>query len=80
MARIVEGDGHDGVAAGILGKALSAAPDSLDVRLALASVRLKMDSPQSAMLVLDPVRESPEPRVKNLIAQTRARIAKDRAF
>ena len=80
MARIVEDDGHDGVAAGILGKALSAAPDSLDVRLALASLRLKLDSPQSAMLVLDPVRESPEPRVQSLVSQARARIAKDRAF
>jgi tetratricopeptide (TPR) repeat protein len=80
MARIVEDDGHDGVAAGILGKALSAAPDSLDVRLALAGVRLRQDSPQSAMLVLTPVQESGDPRVQKLIAQARAHIAKDRSF
>ncbi len=80
MARIVEGDGHDGVAAGILGKALSAAPDSLEVRLALAALRLKQDSPQSAMLVLTPVQESQDPQVQGLIAKAHAAIAKDRSF
>lgn len=80
MARIVQDDGHDEVASVILGKAMATAPDMLDVRLQLAALRLQQDSPQSAMLLLTPVQESPEPRVKNLIAQTRARIAKDRAF
>jgi len=80
MARIVEDDGHDGVAAAILGKALSAAPDSREVRLALASLRLKMDSPQSALLVLSPVQESQDPQVQDLIAKARANIAKDRSF
>jgi Tfp pilus assembly protein PilF len=80
MARIVEDDGHDGVAAEILGKALSAVPDSLEVRLALAGLRLKQDSPQSAMLVLSPVQESQNPQVRDLIAKARANIAKDRSF
>ena len=80
MARIVEDDGHDGVAAAILGKALSAAPDSLDVRLALAAVRLRMDSPQAALLVLSPVQESQDPQVQGLMAKARASIAKGRSF
>lgn len=80
MARIVEDDGHDGVAAEILGKALSAAPDSLDVRMALAGVRLRQDSPQSALLVLSPVQESQDPQVQGLMAKARANIAKGRAF
>ena len=80
MARIVEDDGHDEVASVILGKAMASAPDLLDVRLQLAALRLQQDSPQSAMLLLTPVQESTDPRVQNLISQTRARIAKNRAF
>ena len=80
MARIAEDDGHDGVAAAILGKGLSAAPDQLDVRLALAALRLKLDSPQSAMLVLTPVQESQDPKIQDLISKARASIAKGRAF
>jgi predicted Zn-dependent protease len=80
MARIVEDDGHDEVASVILGKAMASAPDLLDVRLQLAALRLQLDSPQSAMLLLTPVQESTDPRVQNLLSQTRARIAKNRAF
>ena len=80
MARIVQDDGHDEVASSILGKAMAAAPDLLDVRLQLAALRLQQNSPQSAMLLLTPVQESQDPRVQTLISQTRARIAKDRAF
>ena len=80
MARIVQDDGHDEVASVILGKAMAAAPDLLDVRLQLAALRLRTDSPQSAMLVLTPVQELHDPRVQDLISQARARIAKDRAF
>jgi len=80
MARIVQDDGHDEVAASILGKAMAASPDLLDVRLQLAALRLQTDSPQSAMLVLTPVQESRDPRVQSLMSQARARIAKDRAF
>jgi len=80
MARIVQDDGHDEVASSILGKAMAAAPDLLEVRLLLAALRLQQDSPQSAMLGLTPVQESRDPRVQSLISQARARIAKDRAF
>jgi predicted Zn-dependent protease len=80
MARIVEQDGHAEVALLMLGKALSVAPDMLDVRLQLAALRLQQDSPQSAMTLLTPVQEQHDPRIQNLIAQIHARIAKDRAF
>ena len=80
MARIVQDDGHDEVASVILGKAMAAAPNLLDVRLALAALRLQQSSPQSAMLVLTPVQESHDPRVQDMISKARAGIAKDRAF
>jgi Tfp pilus assembly protein PilF len=80
MARIVQDDGHDEVASTILGKAMAAAPDLLDVRLQLAALRLQQDSPQSAMLLLNTIQDSGDPRVQKLISQARARIAKDRAF
>jgi predicted Zn-dependent protease len=80
MARIVQDDGHDEVASSILGKAMAAAPDLLEVRLQLAALRLQQNSPQSAMLLLTPVQESGDPQVQKLIAQARADIAKDRSF
>ena len=50
------------------------------MRLALAAVRLRMDSPQAALLVLSPVQESQDPQVQGLMAKARASIAKGRSF
>jgi len=80
MARIVRDDGHVEAGSAILGKALGAAPDLLEVRLQLVMLRLEQNSPQSAMLLLSPVQDSRDPQVQNLITKVRARIAKDRAF
>lgn len=80
MAQIAIDHGSAELGSNILGAALSAAPDMLDVRLRLAALRMSQNSPQSAMLLLNPVKDSPDPRVKHLLAQGRARIAKDRAF
>ncbi|MEO8301513.1 MAG: hypothetical protein ABI608_06960, partial [Rhizomicrobium sp.] len=73
MARIVQDDGHDEVASSILGKAMAAAPDLLEVRLQLAALRLQQDSPQSAMLLLTPVQDSGNPQVQGLISKVRER-------
>jgi predicted Zn-dependent protease len=80
MAQIAFDNGHEQIGSTILGAALSAAPDRLDVRLRLAALRMSQGSPQSANLLLSPVQDSPDPRVKKLLAEVRAKIAKDRAF
>jgi predicted Zn-dependent protease len=80
MAKIALDHGGTELASNILGGALSAAPDLLDVRLQLASLRMAQNSPQAAMLVLNPVKDSPDPRLRKLMNQVQNRIAKDRAF
>ena len=80
MAQIAFDNGHVEVGSTILGAALSASPDLLDVRLRLAALRMSQNSPQSADLLLSPVKDSPDPRVKKLLAQVREKVAKDRSF
>jgi len=80
MAQIVIDNGNAELGASILSSALSAKPDLLDTRLMLADMRMRQRSPQSAQLVLMPVKDSPDPRVQKLLAQIRGQIAKDRAF
>ena len=80
MAQIASDNGSVESSAAILGAALSVAPDLIDARLKLASLRLSQNSPQSALLVLSPAQDSKDPRVQKLLGEVRARIAKDRAF
>jgi tetratricopeptide (TPR) repeat protein len=80
MAQIVIDNGNVELGASILSTALSAAPDLLDTRLMLANMRMSQNSPQSAQLLLTPVKDSPDPRVQKLLARIHGQIAKDRAF
>jgi tetratricopeptide (TPR) repeat protein len=80
MAQLAVENGHIDSGAAFLVNALSVAPDLLDVRLQLANLRLKQDSPQTALSILAPVQDSRDPQVQKLLATVRARIAKDRAF
>ncbi|MEO8300174.1 MAG: tetratricopeptide repeat protein [Rhizomicrobium sp.] len=80
MAEIALDNGHGEMGSNILGNALAASPDMVDVRLRLASLRMTQNSPMSANLLLNPVKDSPDPRVQKLLTEVRARIAKDRAF
>ena len=80
MAQILLDNGNIDSATGILGAALGADPNLLDVRLQLVAVKISQNSPQSAMLLLTPVQDSTDPRVKKLLTQARARIAKNREF
>jgi len=80
MAQIALDNGNDNTAAAILGAALGAAPDMLDVRLKLAAVKLGQKSPQGALLVLTPAQDSADPRIKKMLDEVHAQIAKDRAF
>ncbi len=80
MARLALDNGHADTATGILGSALGAAPDRLDVRLRLVELKLDQYGPQSAMLLMTPVQDSRDPQVQKLLAKVRAAVAKDRAF
>jgi predicted Zn-dependent protease len=80
MAQIVLDNGNVENAAAILGAGLGGAPDQVDLRIKLAELRMGQDSPQSALLVLNPVQDSNDTRVQALLKKVRARIAKDRAF
>jgi len=80
MAQILLDAGRAEAAASVLGTAVGAAPDLLEVRLRLAALRFEQNSPQSAMQLLSPVKDLQDPRVQNLITKIQTRIAKDRSF
>jgi tetratricopeptide (TPR) repeat protein len=80
MAQIAIDNGNVELGASLLSTALSTAPDSLETRLMLAGVRLNQNSPQSAQLILTPIKDSPDPRVQKLLTQIRGQIVKDRSF
>jgi predicted Zn-dependent protease len=80
MAQMALDNGNVETASAILGAGLSAAPDMVEARLRLASLRMTQNSPQAALTVLTPVQDSRDPRVQKLLGEVRARIAKDRAF
>ena len=80
MAQILIDNNNIETADRVLGAALSAAPDMLEVRLQLVNLRLANNSSQSALMLLTAVKDSPDPQVQKLLAQARATVAKDRAF
>ena len=80
MSQMAFDNGNVETASAILGAAISAAPDMVDARLRLASLRMTQNSPQAALSVLSPVQNSDDPRVQKLLGEVKARIAKDRAF
>jgi predicted Zn-dependent protease len=80
MAQMALDNGNVETASAVLGAGLSAAPDMVEARLRLASLRMTQNSPQAALTVLSPVQDSKDPRVQKLLGEVRARIAKDRAF
>jgi predicted Zn-dependent protease len=80
MAQILIDNGNIDSAATVLGGTLGANPDLTDARLMLATIRMRQNSPQSALLVLTPAKDSPDPRLQKMLGEIRARIAKDRAF
>jgi len=79
-AQIAIDHGSDDLGANILGAALSTEPNMLEVRLRLVDLRLSQNTPQAALLLLSPVKDLPDPRVKKLLAECQKKIAKDRAF
>ena len=80
MAQVALDNGKIETATAVLTSALSASPDMMDVRLRLAQLRLDQESPQGALVVLGPVKDSPDPRVQQLMAKVNKAIARNRAF
>ncbi len=80
MADIAFDNGNVERGASILGGALAEAPELLDVRLRLVALRMSQNSPQSAMVLLSPVKDFHDPRVKEQLAKIQKAIAKNRDF
>jgi len=80
MAQLAVDNGHTDFGMTILANAISANPGLLEARLLLANLRLSQNTPQGALSVLSPVKDSTDPRVQKLLGNIRAKIAKDRAF
>ena len=78
MAQIAFDNGNAESGANILGTALAAEPDLLDVRLRLVAYHLDHQNPQSALALLTPVQNSSDPRVKSALARARGTIASQR--
>ena len=80
MAQIILDNGNEDSAAAVLGAAVGGAPDQLDLRLKLAELRLHQNSPQAALLVLEPVQDSKDPHLQALLKRVRAQVVKNRSF
>jgi len=80
MAQLAVDNGHIDLGIAILGNAISADPGLFDARLQLATLRLAQNSPQGAMSILSPIQDSSDRRVQKLLADIKAKIAKDRSF
>jgi predicted Zn-dependent protease len=80
MAQIALDDAKPEIASNVLSSALAADPDRIDVRLRLAQLRLDQESPQGALVVLGPVKDSTDPRVRQIMAKVNKAIARNRAF
>lgn len=80
MAQLAIDGGHDLAGAQILGAALGTNPDNIDVRIRLAELKMAQNSPQGALLVMTPVQDSNDPRVKKLRSEVLKRIGQDRKF
>ena len=55
--------------AAILNAVLAKSPNMVDVRLRLAGIRLRQNSPEAALSVLQPLKDSNDPRAMALLAQ-----------
>ena len=74
VAQMAISSGNIDTGAAILGAALAKSPDNLELRLRLAAVRLRQNSPQDALSVLDPVKDSTDPRTLALLSQVYVKL------
>src|SRR5262249_53127461 len=74
LAEMAKGAGNADTAASILGRTLVKAPDSVIARLELAAIRLEQNNATEALKVLDPIKDSSDPRVQEQLANTYVRL------
>jgi len=69
VSKIAIKSGNSESAAAILGATLAKTPNSIDLAVALADVRMSQDSPEGALAALSSFKDSTDPRVLDLLAQ-----------
>jgi len=75
LSEIAIKSGHVEAGATILSRALAYAPDQVDMRLRLATVRLSQNNPHSAVLTLEPIKDSNDAAVLDLIGVAKLQAA-----
>jgi putative PEP-CTERM system TPR-repeat lipoprotein len=76
MSQMAIESGNVETGAAILTSSLARSPDILEVRLRLATVRLKQNSPEAALSVLSPIKDSTDPRAQALLSQVYLKLGK----
>ena len=76
VSRIAVQSGNIESGASILGAALAKYPDSVDLRLALAEVRMSQSGPEAALSALAPLRDTTDSRVLDLLIQANLKLQK----
>ena len=71
VAQMAENAGRLDSAGTILSRTLAKHPDIPSVRIRLAALRLEQDSPTSALGILDPIKNSSDPKVIALLSRAR---------
>jgi putative PEP-CTERM system TPR-repeat lipoprotein len=69
VAQMAISSGNVDTGAAILSAALAKSPSNLELRVRLAAVRLRQNSPQDALSVLEPIKDSTDPRALALLSQ-----------
>src|SRR4029077_17738563 len=70
VAQMAIASGNIETGAAILNGVLAKSPDLVDVRLRLAEIRLRQNSPEAALGILQPLKDSNDPRALALLSQT----------
>jgi putative PEP-CTERM system TPR-repeat lipoprotein len=74
VAQIALDSGNKEVAQSVLSSVVAQYPQDAEARLRLGALRLQMKSPQQALDVLDPLKNSKDPRAMALLGQAYARM------
>lgn len=77
VAEMANDAGNEETAASILGRLLLKNPTLPAARLRLASIRLKQNNPDDALTVLNPVKDSPDVRIQELLADVYVRLRRN---
>ncbi len=76
VSQMAISSGRTETGAAILTATIAKHPDLLDLRLRLAAVRLRQNSPEAALSTLAPVKDSSDPRVLALLSQTYLKLGR----